>query len=51
MKGFKEISWKSAKGMMSEGNFLKSLMEMDVDAITQNQVKQKIISQNIQHSF
>uniref|UniRef100_UPI00398F6830 dynein axonemal heavy chain 10 isoform X2 n=1 Tax=Pristiophorus japonicus TaxID=55135 RepID=UPI00398F6830 len=39
MRGYKEINWKSAKGMMSEANFLKSLMEMDCDAIGQNQVK------------
>ncbi|CAH1233746.1 DNAH10 [Branchiostoma lanceolatum] len=39
MRGIKEVSWKSAKGMMSEPNFLKSLMEMDVDAITQGQSK------------
>ena len=38
MKAYKEISWKTAKAMMSEGNFLKSLMEMDVDAIGGNQV-------------
>ena len=39
MKAYKEISWKTAKAMMSEGNFLKSLMEMDVDAIGGNQVR------------
>ncbi|XP_072367150.1 dynein axonemal heavy chain 10 isoform X2 [Scyliorhinus torazame] len=39
MRGYKEINWKSAKGMMSEANFLKALMEMDCDAIGQNQVK------------
>ncbi|KAG9487629.1 hypothetical protein GDO78_007442 [Eleutherodactylus coqui] len=39
MRGYKEISWKSAKGMMSEPNFLKILMEIDFDAITQSQVK------------
>ena len=38
MKGIKEVSWKSAKGMMSEANFLKSLTEMDVDGITTKQV-------------
>lgn len=38
MRGIKDISWKSAKGMMSEANFLKTLMEMDVDAITTAQV-------------
>ncbi|XP_078277210.1 LOW QUALITY PROTEIN: dynein axonemal heavy chain 10 [Rhinoraja longicauda] len=39
MRGYKEINWKSAKGMMSESNFLKNLMEMDCDAIGQTQVK------------
>ena len=38
MKAIKEVSWKSAKGMMSEANFLKSLKEMDVDRITQKQI-------------
>lgn len=38
LKGLKEISWGSAKSMMSEGGFLKSLMEMNCDAITQKQV-------------
>lgn len=27
------MSWKSAKAMMAEGNFLKSLTELDVDNI------------------
>ncbi|KAG2470484.1 DYH10 protein, partial [Polypterus senegalus] len=39
MKGYKDISWKSAKGMMSETNFLRTLTEMDCDAISVNQVK------------
>ncbi|XP_030648846.1 dynein heavy chain 10, axonemal [Chanos chanos] len=39
MRGYKEISWKSAKGMMSEANFLRSLMEMDCDSINASQVK------------
>lgn len=38
LKGLKEISWSSAKSMMSEGGFLKSLMEMNCDAITPKQV-------------
>lgn len=38
IKGLKEISWQSSKSMMSEGGFLKSLMEMNCDAITQKQV-------------
>ena len=38
LKGIKEVSWKAAKGMMSEGNFLKTLQDLDVDGITQGQV-------------
>uniref|UniRef100_W5K6M6 Dynein axonemal heavy chain 10 n=1 Tax=Astyanax mexicanus TaxID=7994 RepID=W5K6M6_ASTMX len=39
MRGHKEINWKTAKGMMSEANFLRSLMEMDCDSISGGQVK------------
>ncbi|XP_033076049.1 dynein heavy chain 10, axonemal [Trachypithecus francoisi] len=39
MKGYKELNWKTAKGMMSDPNFLRSLMEIDFDSITQSQVK------------
>lgn len=39
MKGYRELNWKTAKGMMSDPNFLRSLMEMDFDSITQSQVK------------
>ncbi|XP_077995609.1 dynein axonemal heavy chain 10-like isoform X2 [Glandiceps talaboti] len=39
LRGIKEVSWKSAKGMMAEPNFLKSLQEMDVDNISQAQVR------------
>jgi dynein heavy chain, axonemal len=38
LKGFKDISWKTAKGMLSETNFLKSLQEMNCDLITVKQV-------------
>jgi len=38
LKGIKEVSWKSAKGLMSDPNFLRSLKEMDVDSITPKQV-------------
>lgn len=38
IKGLSEISWKSAKAMMSEGGFLKSLMEMNCDLISPKQV-------------
>ncbi|MBZ3878788.1 Dynein heavy chain 10, axonemal [Sciurus carolinensis] len=39
IKGYKELNWKTAKGMMSDPNFLRSLMEMDFDSISQSQVK------------
>eukprot|EP00062_Callorhinchus_milii_P021625 gi/632978548/ref/XP_007905975.1/ PREDICTED: dynein heavy chain 10, axonemal [Callorhinchus milii] len=39
MRGYKEINWKSAKGMMSDPSFLRTLLEMDCDAIGQQQVK------------
>ncbi|XP_044777260.1 dynein axonemal heavy chain 10 isoform X1 [Neomonachus schauinslandi] len=39
MKGYKELNWKTAKGMMSDPNFLRSLMEIDFDSITPSQVK------------
>ncbi|XP_053336632.1 dynein axonemal heavy chain 10 [Clarias gariepinus] len=39
LRGYKDISWKTAKAMMSEANFLRSLMEMDCDAISTGQVK------------
>ncbi|XP_077418136.1 dynein axonemal heavy chain 10-like isoform X1 [Vanacampus margaritifer] len=35
----KEISWQAAKAMMSDPGFLRSLMEMDCDAIGAYQVK------------
>lgn len=38
MKGVREVSWKTAKGMMSEANFLRTLKEMDVDNISQRQI-------------
>lgn len=38
LKGLKEINWKSAKGMMSDVNFLRSLMEMDCEALTAKQI-------------
>ncbi|XP_070572584.1 dynein axonemal heavy chain 10-like isoform X2 [Ptychodera flava] len=39
LRGIKEVSWKSAKAMMAEPNFLKSLQEMDVDNISGAQVR------------
>ena len=38
MRGYKEVNWKTAKGMMSDTNFLNSLKNMDVDGITGSQV-------------
>jgi dynein heavy chain len=40
LKNIKDLSWKSAKGMMSDLNFKNSLMTLDVDAISSNQIKQ-----------
>ncbi|KAF7265371.1 hypothetical protein GWI33_021219 [Rhynchophorus ferrugineus] len=37
LRGYKEVSWKTAKGMMAEANFLRTLQEMNCDAITQAQ--------------
>ncbi|KZC13452.1 Dynein heavy chain 10, axonemal [Dufourea novaeangliae] len=34
LRGIKEISWKSAKGMMSDPAFLRTLQEMNCDKIT-----------------
>lgn len=39
IRSYKEISWKTAKGMMAEANFLRSLMEMDCDSINASQIK------------
>ncbi|KFP31699.1 Dynein heavy chain 10, axonemal, partial [Colius striatus] len=39
MRGYKELNWKTARAMMSEANFLRSVMETDFDRITQSQVK------------
>lgn len=40
IKNVKEPGWKGAKGMMSEGGFLKSLQEMNCDIITPKQLTQ-----------
>jgi len=37
LRGLKEISWKAAKGMMSDPAFLRYLQEMDCDHITLKQ--------------
>jgi hypothetical protein len=36
----KDVSWTGAKAMMTDNNFLKSLVEFDKDGITDKQVKQ-----------
>ncbi|XP_051514176.1 dynein axonemal heavy chain 10 [Myxocyprinus asiaticus] len=52
IRGYKEINWKTAKGMMSEANFLRSLMEMDCDSINASQVKTvKTYLKNLNTSF
>ncbi|KAL0979348.1 hypothetical protein UPYG_G00183960 [Umbra pygmaea] len=52
MRGQKDISWKSAKAMMSEANFLRSLMDMNPDAIHSSQVKTvKGFLKNLNTSF
>lgn len=37
LKGYRDISWKTAKGMLSEMNFLKSLQEINCDLISTKQ--------------
>ncbi|KAL5112917.1 Dynein heavy chain 10 axonemal [Taenia crassiceps] len=37
-KGLTEVSWKAAKGLMADANFLQSLQTMDVDAIGPKQL-------------
>lgn len=37
IRGVREISWKSAKGMMADPNFLRNLQEMNCDEITLKQ--------------
>lgn len=39
LRGLKEINWKTAKGIMADPNFLKSLQEMNCDEITMGQQK------------
>ncbi|MEQ2161926.1 hypothetical protein GOODEAATRI_014749, partial [Goodea atripinnis] len=53
LRGYKDISWQSAKGMMSETNFLRSLMEMDCDSISNSQVRtvKAEFLKNLQTSF
>jgi dynein heavy chain len=47
LKGGKDVSWKGAKVVMGEGNFLRSLVEFDKDGLTEKQIKQvKVYFQN-----
>ncbi|KAJ3299892.1 Dynein heavy chain 10, axonemal [Borealophlyctis nickersoniae] len=39
IKGIKDVSWKSAKTMMSQTDFKSSLTTLDVDAISTSQIK------------
>ena len=39
VRGIRDVSWKSAKAMMSENNFLHNLMNLNVDGITNAQVR------------
>jgi hypothetical protein len=39
LRGLKDVSWAGAKSMMAEGNFLRSLVEFDKDAVSEKQVK------------
>lgn len=39
IRGIRDVSWKGAKGMMADPNFLRNLQEMNCDLITQQQVK------------
>lgn len=39
IKNIKDVSWKSAKGMMSANDFKTSLQSLDVDGISSNQIK------------
>lgn len=39
LRGLKEINWKTAKGIMADPNFLRTLQEMNADEITLAQQK------------
>nr|XP_046467282.1 dynein axonemal heavy chain 10 [Neodiprion pinetum] len=48
IRGVKEISWKGAKGMMSDPSFLRILQEMNCDLITAKQ--QQLVKQHLKKS-
>ena len=39
-QGGKDVSWKAAKAMMTDGGFLRSLVDFDKDGLNEKQVKQ-----------
>jgi len=39
LRSVKDVSWKGAKGMMADPNFLRSLIEFDKDAISDKQIR------------
>ncbi|GLH10276.1 Dynein heavy chain, cytoplasmic [Gryllus bimaculatus] len=39
LRGIKDVSWKAAKGMMADSNFLKSLQETNCELITMHQIR------------
>ena len=39
LRGLKDVSWGGAKAMMSDSNFLKSLVEYDKDSLSEKQVR------------
>uniref|UniRef100_A0A6S8LSH1 AAA+ ATPase domain-containing protein n=1 Tax=Dunaliella tertiolecta TaxID=3047 RepID=A0A6S8LSH1_DUNTE len=39
LRGLKDVSWAGAKAMMSDSNFLKSLVDFDKDSLSEKQVK------------
>ena len=41
LKGIKDVSWKGAKVMMTDPQFLRSLIEYDKDAITDKQASHR----------
>ena len=40
LRGLKDVSWKGAKAMMTDGGFLRSLVEFDKDSLNDKQIKQ-----------
>ena len=38
LRNLKDVSWAGAKAMMSDGNFLRSLVDFDKDGLSEKQV-------------